>query len=65
MSLVNALSCTACMTYSLAAPVPRPPHPMNAMRIWSLPAAWADLAIDRPTDAVSTAPVFKKSRRDF
>src|SRR5260221_10168094 len=51
----------------LAAPEPRPPHPIKAILSVSLPAAWALRSTESPpsTDAPATAAevVFKKLRR--
>src|SRR5258706_5153551 len=51
----------------LAAPEPRPPHPIKATLSVSLPAAWALRSTESPpsTDAPATAAevVFKKLRR--
>src|SRR5689334_14319432 len=50
----------------LTAPVPRPPQPMSAIRIRSLPAAWTDgTTTPARAEAVAAVPVvFRKSRRD-
>lgn len=41
---------------SLAAPLPRPPHPTKPTLMMSLPAAWADLAKNDELLTAAAAP---------